>query len=297
MNAATLPPWRSLLYVPANVDRFVDAAHASGADGIQLDLEDAVAPGEKAAARRVVAAAAAKVSRGGADVVVRINRPLSLAVDDIDASVGPNVGTLALPKVMGPDHVRLISEIVAEAESRNGVPVGSTRFIVMIETADAALRVREIANADPRVIALTLGTEDLATDLGVDPAAEVLAPHHAALVAAAVGARVLPLGLVGSIAQFRDLGAFAAIARRSREFGYRGAACIHPTQIAVLNAAFTPALEDVERARRIVAAYDAAHAGGQGAISLDGRMIDVPVAERARALLARYEATLSHTAR
>jgi citrate lyase subunit beta/citryl-CoA lyase len=297
MNAAPLPAWRSLLFVPANVDRFVDAAHASGADAIELDLEDAVAPSEKDAARRAVASAAAKIARTGAAVIVRINRPLSLAVDDIAASVGPNVGTLALPKVMGPDHVRLIAELVAQAELRNGVGPGTTRFIVMIETAAAALRVRGIALADPRVVALTLGTEDLAADLGVDPAAEVLNSHHAALVAAAVAAGVLPLGLVGSIAQFRDLSAFGAIVRRSREFGYRGAACIHPKQVAVLNAAFTPALADVERARKIVAAYDAAQAGGRGAIALDGRMIDVPVAERARALIASYDATLSPSAR
>jgi citrate lyase subunit beta/citryl-CoA lyase len=229
-------------------------------------------------------------------VVVRINRPLSLAVDDIAAAVGPHVGTLALPKVMGPDHVRLLAEIVAEAEARNGVPSGSTRFIVMIETAEAALRAARIATADPRVVALTLGTEDLATDLGVDPAAQALDAHHAVLVAAAVAAGVLPLGLVGSIAQFRDLTAFGALARRSRAFGYRGAACIHPAQIPALHAAFTPALADVERAREIVAAYDAAHAGGLGAIELDGRMIDIPVAERARALIASYEATLPHSA-
>jgi citrate lyase subunit beta/citryl-CoA lyase len=297
MSAGFVPAWRSLLFVPANVERFVDAAHTTGADAIELDLEDAVAPAEKAAARNNVRAAAAKVSRNGAHVVVRINRPLSLAIDDVNASVGPNVGSLALPKVMGADHVRLISELVAEAEHRTGAAVGSTRFIVMIETAEAVLRAREIANADPRVVALTLGTEDLATDLGVDPAAEVLESYHATLVAAAVSARVLPLGLVGSIAQFRDLEAFAAIARRSRAFGYRGAACIHPRQIPVLNTAFTPDPADVERARSIVAAYDAAHAGGQGAIALDGHMIDVPVAERARALIASYEATSSHRAR
>jgi citrate lyase subunit beta/citryl-CoA lyase len=297
MSGARIPAWRSLLFVPANVQRFIDRAHTSGADGIELDLEDAVADREKAAARGAIAAAAAQLSRAGCDVIVRINRPLSLAVADIAASVGPYVGALALPKVMGPEHIRLLAELVGEAELRSGVSPGSTRFIVMIETAAAALNVRDIATAHPRVAALTLGTEDLATELGVDPDADVLAAHHAALVAAAVAARVLPLGLVGSIAQFRDLAAFAVVAQRSREFGYRGAACIHPAQVGVLNAAFMPALEDVERARKIVAAYDAALAGGEGAISLDGRMIDVPVAQRARALIASYEATLPPSAR
>ena len=297
MSAAAVRLWRSLLYVPVNVDRFVNAAHASGADCIQLDLEDAVAPSEKETARRAVRTAAATVAQSGADVVVRINRPLALAIDDINASIGPHVGALALPKVMGADHVRLLSETVADAEVNHNVAVGSTRFIVMVETADALLRVREIATADARIIALTLGTEDLATDLGVEPDADVLLAHHAALVTAAVAAHVLPLGLVGSIAQFRDLDEFAAIARRSQAFGYRGAACIHPAQVAVLNSAFTPSPQRVERARKIVAAYDAALALGLGAISLDGRMIDVPIAQRARALLAAYDATMSHSTR
>ncbi len=296
MNATAPRLWRSLLYVPANVDRFVNAAHRSGADCIQLDLEDAVAPSEKHAARKLIAGAAANASQSGAEVVVRINRPLELAIADISASVGPHVHALALPKVLGPDHVRLLAEVVAGAETRNNVTAGSTRFIVMIETAEAVLSVAQIAKADPRIIALTLGTEDLATDLGVDPAADVLYPYHAALIAAAVAAGLLPLGLIGSIAQFRDLDAFGAVARRSRDFGYRGAACIHPAQVGVLNAAFTPSLHDVERARAIVAAYDAAHASGQGAIAIDGRMIDVPVAQRARALIASYDATMSHSA-
>ena len=294
MSTSGIRVWRSLLFVPANVVRFVDKARSSGADAIQLDLEDAVAPKEKAAARRAVATAADRVSREGAGVVVRINRPLALALPDIDASVGPHVGALALPKIMGPDHVRLLSEVVAEAERRAGIAVGSTRFILMIETAEAALRVRDIASADPRVVGLTLGSEDLATEFGVDPGSDVLATHHATLVAAAVAARIAPLGLVGSIAEFRDLTAFGAVVRRSREFGYRGASCIHPAQIPMLNAAFTPTRDEVERASTIVAAYDEAHARGEGAISLDGRMIDVPVAERARALLASYEATLPH---
>jgi citrate lyase subunit beta/citryl-CoA lyase len=297
VNARPAPAWRSLLYVPVNVERFVEGAHAAGADAIILDLEDAIAPSEKTSARTVVASAAARVSRAGADVAVRINRPLSLAVDDIFASVGPHVGTLVLPKIAGPGHVRLLSETVAEAEAKNGVAIGHTRFIVMIETAAAALDVARVAAADPRVAALVLGTEDLATDLGVDPAADVLLPLHAALVAAAVATGLLPLGLVGSIAEFRDLDAFGEIARRSRAYGYRGAACIHPSQIPALHAAFTPHPQEVERARKIIAAYDAALASGLGAISLDGRMIDIPVANRARALLASYEALTSHSAR
>src|SRR5437868_6758586 len=117
-TSRALPVWRSLLFVPVNVERFVETAHTREVDAIQLDLEDSVPPGEKDRARTLVAAAAAKDARGGADVVVRINRPLGLAVRDIEASVCPGVAALALPKVSGADHIRLLAEVAAAAEER-----------------------------------------------------------------------------------------------------------------------------------------------------------------------------------
>src|SRR6266700_5959277 len=112
-----LPVWRSMLFVPVTQRRFVEGAARRGADAIILDLEDSVAASEKERARALVAEAADTVSRGGADVVVRINRPLRLAVRDIEAAIGPRVLALALPKVDGLDHVRLLAEIVDEAEA------------------------------------------------------------------------------------------------------------------------------------------------------------------------------------
>src|SRR5437588_6363040 len=114
MTAATLPVWRSLLFVPVTAKRFIDGAAKRGADAIILDLEDSVAASEKERARTLVPEAAEIVSRGGADVVVRINRPLRLAVRDIEAAVGPGVLALALPKVDGPEHVRLPAAMVNE---------------------------------------------------------------------------------------------------------------------------------------------------------------------------------------
>src|SRR5216110_944667 len=116
-----LPVWRSLLFVPVTQRRFVDGAAKRGADAIILDLEDSVAASEKERARGLVPEAAEIVSRGGADVVVRINRPLRLAVRDIESAVGPGVLALALPKVDGPEHVRLLAEIIDEVESERGV--------------------------------------------------------------------------------------------------------------------------------------------------------------------------------
>src|SRR4051812_28762584 len=114
--ATDLPVWRSLLYVPVNVDRYVDRAHTRGADCIQLDLEDSVPASEKATARGLLAGAARTVRKAGADVVVRINRPLSLAVRDIEAAVGPDVDGLAITKVESADHLRLLDDLVGERE-------------------------------------------------------------------------------------------------------------------------------------------------------------------------------------
>ena len=149
-----LPVWRSLLYVPANVERFVEKAHTRGADCIQLDLEDSIPASEKQAARELVASAAKRVRRGGADVVVRINRPWRQTILDLEAAVSPRVQALAVTKVDSADHVRLLAEVVGEVEAERGMPVGSTQLIVMIETAAAFFRMPEIAGADRRIVAV-----------------------------------------------------------------------------------------------------------------------------------------------
>jgi citrate lyase subunit beta/citryl-CoA lyase len=287
MSAArTLPTWRSLLFVPVNVPRFVEKAPTIEVDAIQLDLEDSIPLDEKERARALVPTAAAQVNKGGADVVVRINRPLGMAVRDIEASICPEVTALALPKVSGPDHIRLLAEHVAEVEAQRGLPEGHTRFIAMVETADAVFRLREIAGADSRVIAITLGGEDFATSAGMEPEPEGLLLPKQMTVFAAAAAGILPLGFVGSIAEFKDVERFRATIRRSKRLGFRGAACIHPLQAKVLNEEFRPSAEELSWARRVTEAYDVARAEGRGAVTVDGRMIDVPIVQRAEGLLA-----------
>lgn len=285
-----LPVWRSLLFVPVNVEKFVETAHTREADGIQLDLEDSVPPSEKAHARTLVQAAAARVSRGGADVVVRINRPIGLAIADIEACVSPAIAALAIPKVMGVDHIRLLSEHVAEREEQQGMEVGTTKFIAMVETAEAYFRMEAIAKADPRIVALTLGGEDFATSVGMAPEAEFLFVPKTTMLIAAAAAGVLPMGFVGSIADFKDIEAFRATIRRSRRMGFRGSAAIHPNQVKVMNEEFAPTAEEVAHARKVVDAYAEAYRQGRGAVTVDGRMIDVPIVERAQALLDWHQA-------
>jgi citrate lyase subunit beta/citryl-CoA lyase len=289
-DARKLPVWRSLLYVPANVERFIDGARRRGADAIILDLEDSVPLAERPAARRDLQASAENVARGGADVVVRINRPWRQTMLDLEAAISPRVAALAVTKVDSADNVRLIAEVVSELEAERGMAVGTTRFIVMIETADAWFRMPEIAKASSRIAALTLGGEDFALSVGMLPTAEGLFMPKQQLAIAARAAGVLPLGFIGTVADYKDLDAFRETVRRSRKLGFRGASVIHPGQIAILNEEFAPSAEDVASARRIVAAYDEAVAAGHGSISVDGKMVDVPVVERARETLAIHDA-------
>ncbi len=284
-----LPVWRSLLYVPVNVPRFVDKAHARGADGVILDLEDSIPPAEKDAARALVRDAAARISAHGTDVLVRINRPLGLAARDIEASVCPEVSALFLPKVRGPEHVALLAEAVGEAEAARGMRAGHTRLIPMVETADAFFAMHAIAKASPRLVSVVLGGEDFALDMGFapDPAVFRYPKQQASIAARSAG--LMPMGLMGTVADYDDEDAFLAMVRESARFGFEGASCIHPKNVAALNAGFSPDPEQVARARRIVE-LDAQHAAaGRGSWTLDGKMIDIPVVERARRLVARAE--------
>src|SRR5947208_7254199 len=144
MTAASLPVWRSLLFVPVTTRRFVDGAARRGADAIILDLEDAVAASEKARARTLVPEAAKIVSRGGADVMVRLNRPLRMTVRDLEAVIGPGVQAVALPKAESAQHVQLVAEMIDELEADRGLPICTTKMLAMVEYASAFFRIAVI---------------------------------------------------------------------------------------------------------------------------------------------------------
>ncbi len=279
--------WRSLMFVPATGEKFVAKAHTRGADVVILDLEDSIPPGEKQAARDALPKATATVGQAGAEVAVRINRALDLAVPDIAAAVMPTVGTLMLPKVMGPEHIRLLSEVVAAREAALGMTIGHTRLVAVVETPAALPLLPAIATADPRVVAIGVGAEDLATELEAVPSADLLYHFGMMVVAAARAARIQPMGSVGPFADFSDLEGYRASLRRSRALGFACQACIHPAQVPIINEEYGPSPAEVDRARRLIATFDAAVTEGKGAVAFEGQMIDLPVVERARRLLAR----------
>jgi len=288
-----LPVWRSMLFVPVTRPRFVEKGAEAGADAIILDLEDAVAPADKERARTLLAEAAGAVSRRGADIVVRVNRPWRMLVRDLEAAVLPGIAALALPKIESAEHIEAIAEIVAELEAERRMQPGAVRLLAMVETASGFFRIDQIARAHARLVGLSIGAEDLALSVGMLPEPEGLFYPKQQCVIAARAAGVLPLGFIGTVADYKDLDAFRATIRRSRRLGFMGASCIHPSNVPILNEEFAPAAAEVAHAERMVAAFDAALAEGKGSIEFEGKMIDIPVVERARQLLAREAAIRS----
>ena len=287
---ASLPAWRSLFFVPVTNDKFVDTAHTRGADAFILDLEDSIAVARKAEARERLAAATEKVGRGGADVLVRINRPWRMAMRDLEAAVSPRVRALVLPKVENAHHIRVVSEIVAELEADRGMVPGSTGLVALVETAEAFPRMEEIAYADPRLLAMSLGSEDFSAACGMVPGHDGLYVPKMHMLVLARAAGILPLGFIGTVADYQDLDGLRTAVKRARQLGFMATTCIHPAQIPIVNEAYGPSADEVAHARRVLEAAAEAERDGLGAYSVDGKMIDFPIVERSRGILARYDA-------
>ena len=215
------------------------------------------------------------------------NRPWRLLVRDLEAAVIPGVTAVMLTKVDSPEHVQACAEIVAELEAERGLPAGGLKFIALVENAAGFFRIEQIAKAHPRLVGLSLGSEDFAADVGMRSEPEGLFYPKQQTIFAARAAGIMPMGFIGSIADFRDQEAFRAIVRRSRRLGFMCASAVHPLQVSVLNEEFSPDPAEVERAERMIATYDAAYAAGLGAVQFEGAMIDVPVVERARSVVKR----------
>jgi citrate lyase subunit beta/citryl-CoA lyase len=269
-----------MLYVPANVPRFVAKAPGSGADAVILDLEDSVPADRKAEARAALAGAVPAIRAGGPEVLVRVNRPLRLALPDIEAAAAAGADGILLTKVRGPDHVALAAEMLAEAPR-------PMRLLPMVETASALAQVEAIARASPLIAGLLIGAEDLAAECNAAADDELIVLAKRRMVLAAYAAGVVPFGTLGTVADYRDPGRVRDLVARSKRSGLLGASCIHPALVPVLNEGFSPSAEEIDLARRQLAAAEEAAREGRGSFSVDGRMVDEPILIRARRTLAR----------
>ena len=282
------PRWTSLLFLPADrEDRVVKAGH-SGADAVILDLEDAVAPKAKAGARARLQASVEILRSAGRGVVVRINAPWRLALEDLAASCAAGVDAIMVPKVEDAARLAVVAEMLAECETAQGNHT-EIALLALIEAPIALNGLAAIA-AVPRVIGLALGSEDFSLSLGVEPTADNLdlPCRHIAFAAAARGQ--MACGLPLSLAEFRDLDSYGKAVAAARAMGMTGALCIHPAQIGPVNAGFEPSPAETATAQAILEAWGQPARGGQMAIKVAGRMVDLPVLLRARRTMAAIEA-------
>jgi len=291
-RAVPLPPpssrdrlRRSRLYLPGNEPKFMVNASLHGPDGIILDLEDSVHPDHKDAARLLVRNALRCVDFGTAERMVRINQ-LPLGFEDLVAVVPELPDLLLVPKVEHAEQVREVDGSIERILGRTGDdrPVW---LMPILESARGIENASEIASASQRVCALTLGLEDYTADMGVVKTVEGTESMYARMrvVNAAKAAGVQAIDSVfGDVA---DIDGLRRWAESSRRLGYEGMGCVHPRQIAVLHDAFRPSDDEIERASRVVVAFEDAEARGLGVVSLGSKMIDPPVVERARKLVER----------
>lgn len=281
---------RTQLFVPANKPPFIAKAAASGADAVILDLEDSVPVDQRAVARAALDGAVTELTAIDPDlhVIVRVNSDATL-VDDVRTAVAAGAHSVLLPKTESAGEVRHVESLLDEAERRADRPAGRTELQLLVETPRGLLEIAAIAGAGDRVVAMMLGIEDLSTELEIDPRSPDFDVRwaHGLLIVAARAHGLAPYGLMGSLANFRDLPALAVDARQARAFGYLGALCIHPVQVELLNEAFSPTADEVADAQAVVAALEQGQRDGTAAVRIGGRMIDTPMGERARRLLAR----------
>ena len=276
---------RSRLYLPGNEPKFMLNAGLHGPDGVILDLEDSVHPDQKDAARFLVLHALRNVDFGGAERMVRINQG-SLGLQDLDAVVPEGPEMILLPKVETADQVRTVHERILEIQERCGLqyPVW---LMPILESALGVENAFAIAAAAPTVAALTIGIEDYTADLGVvkttDGSESLWARSRLVNAARAGGVQAID-SVYGDVADEEGLLAWG---RRARAMGFQGMGCIHPRQIRIIHEAFAPSREELERALRIVAAFEEAQKKGLGVVSLGTKMIDRPVVLRARSLVER----------
>ena len=279
---------RSVFYVPGNNEKMVAKSPEFPADIVTLDLEDSVPPAEKPKAREVTRENLKYAAGGGAEVYVRINNWETLLTnDDLEAVVHPGLNGVCLAKCGLPEHVQRLDWKLEELERRRGIPIGTVKIQLLIETARGVIHAYPSASASPRVNSLIFGAVDYTKDMRVKLTTEgeelFYARAHTAVAARAANCIAIDCPFVA----FKDMEAFDKDTRFGRTLGYEGRMLIHPSQIEPSHTIYTPAPEDVEWAKGVVDVFEKEGiAKGAAAVSYQGKMVDTPVYENARTILA-----------
>ncbi len=282
---------RTMLFVPGNNPGMIRDAHIYGADAIMLDLEDSVSVHEKDAARLLVYHALKSLDFGTTEVLVRVNAVSSpFGKEDLEAMVRAKPHAIRMPKTETPQDVIEVDGIISSIEKEAGIEEGSIKLFAAIESAKGILNAQQIAVASSRLVGIALGAEDFVTDLKTtrSPDGIELLTARSLLLFAARAAGIDAIDTVFS--NINDEKGFSDEVKLIKQLGFDGKSIINPRQIETVHELFTPSREEVAKSLRIIEASAEAEAKCSGVICLYGRMIDKPVVERARRVLAFADA-------
>jgi citrate lyase subunit beta/citryl-CoA lyase len=286
---------RTMLYVPGNNPGMIRDVHIYGADSIMFDLEDSVSLQEKDAARMLVFHSLQTFDYGQTEVVVRINGlNTPFGKEDVEAMVRAKPDVIRLPKTETPEDVIEIDTLMTKIEQQIGMEPGTIRLMAAIESALGVINAYSIATASQRLVGIALGAEDFVTDLKTTRSMdgiELLTARSQILFAA----RASGIAAIDTVfSDVNDEEGFTKEVKLIKQLGFDGKSVINPRQIGIVHQIYTPSEAEIQKSIRIIAASEEAAANGSGVISLNGKMIDKPIVERARRVLDLVEAANIH---
>ncbi|AQS11255.1 citrate lyase subunit beta [Clostridium saccharobutylicum] len=281
---------RTMMYIPGNNPGMIKDGHIYGADSIMFDLEDSVSLNEKDAARFLVYNALKTIDYEGVETVVRINGLDTCGMEDLEAIVRAQPDVIRLPKTESAKDIIDVENEIARIEKEAGIPVGKTKMMAAVEGALGVLNAREIATASKRLMGIAIGAEDYVTDLKTtrSPEGIELLFGRSQIILAARAAGIYAFDTVYSDVNNEE--GFANEVKLIKQLGFDGKSVINPRQIGPVHEIYTPSEKEINKSIRVIKAAEEAKKRGSGVVSLDGKMVDKPIIERAQRALMLAEA-------
>ena len=281
---------RTMMFVPGANAAMLRDAPLYGADSVMFDLEDAVSLNEKDSARTLVHFALKTFDYSAIETVVRINGLDTVGALDIEAMVLAGVNVIRLPKTETAQDIIDVAAVITQVEEENDLPVGTTKMMAAIESAEGVLNARDIATASDRLIGIALGAEDYVTNMKTRryPDGQELLFARSMILHAARAAGIAAIDTVFS--DINDTDGFIAETTRIKQLGFDGKSVINPRQIPLVNGIYAPSKAEIQQAKEVIWAIREAESKGSGVISLNGKMVDKPIVERAERVIALAKA-------
>lgn len=281
---------RTMMFVPGANAAMLRDAPLYGADSVMFDLEDAVSLNEKDSARTLVHFALKTFDYSAIETVVRINGLDTVGALDIEAMVLAGVNVIRLPKTETAQDIIDVAAVITQVEEENDLPVGTTKMMAAIESAEGVLNARDIATASDRLIGIALGAEDYVTNMKTRryPDGQELLFARSMILHAARAAGIAAIDTVFS--DINDTDGFIAETTRIKQLGFDGKSVVNPRQIPLVNGIYAPSKAEIQQAKEVIWAIREAESKGSGVISLNGKMVDKPIVERAERVIALAKA-------